>query len=146
VKEVHIVAGVLAISLNAGAGAWGAWCWYRARSSPLFWRLLRAAQASIVVVAALGGVLVAIGHKVSDLHLLYGLLPLLISFLGESLRISSAQMILDARGIESAKEVGSLQDDEQRRIVVAIVQREIGVMALAALVTVVLLARAAGTA
>ncbi|MHB8693004.1 MAG: hypothetical protein ACYDHH_17340 [Solirubrobacteraceae bacterium] len=145
-KEVHIVAGVLAISLNAAAGAWGAWCWYQARSSPLFWRLLRAAQASIVLVAALGGVLVAIGHKLSNLHLLYGLLPLLISFLGESLRISSAQMILDARGIESAQEVGSLQDDEQRRIVVAIVQREIGVMALAALVIVVLLARAAGTA
>jgi hypothetical protein len=146
VKEVHIVAGVLAISLNAGAGAWGAWCWYQARSSPLFWRLLRSAQASIVLVAALGGVLVAMGHKLSNLHLLYGLLPLLISFLGESLRISSAQMILDARGIESAQEVGSLQDDEQRRIVVAIVQREIGVMALAALVIVVLLARAAGTA
>jgi hypothetical protein len=145
-KEVHIVVGVLAITLNALAGLWGAWCWYRARTSVWFWRLLRAGQASVVVEAAIGGVLVALGHKLSNLHLIYGLLPLMVSLIGESLRVSSAQMILDARGIESAQEVGELDPVEQRRIVVAIIQREVGVMALAALVIVVLLARAAGTA
>ena len=52
-------------------------------------------------------------------------------------------MVLDSRGFESAAEVGELPEDEQRAVVVAIVQREIGVMTLAALVIVVLLVRAA---
>jgi hypothetical protein len=55
-------------------------------------------------------------------------------------------MVLTARGFETAQEVGGLPADEQRVIALSIVQREIGVMALAALVNVVLLARAAGTA
>jgi hypothetical protein len=70
----------------------------------------------------------------------------LVSFLAEQLRIASAQMILDSRGFASAQEVGELPEDEQRGVVVAILQRELGVMTLAAVVIVVLLARAAGTA
>jgi hypothetical protein len=77
---------------------------------------------------------------------LYGVLPLLVSFIAEQLRISSAHMILTTRGFETAAEVGKLPEDEQRVLALTIVQREIGVMALAALVNVVLLARAAGTA
>jgi hypothetical protein len=123
----------------------GAWCWYQAESRKLFWRLLRAAQASIVVEAALGGIWVATGHKTSNIHLLYGLLPVAVSFIAESLRISTAQLVLDARGFSSAHEVGELEPDQQRLIVITIVQREVGVMALAALVIVVLLARAAAT-
>ena len=145
VKDVHIIFGVAAIALNVVAGLWGIWCWYRAESRPLFWRLLRAAQASIVLEAALGGIWAATGHKVSNIHLLYGLLPVAVSFIGETLRISTAQMVLDARGFQSAQEVGELEEDEQRRIVVTIVQREVGVMTLAAIVIVVLLARAAAT-
>ena len=145
-KDLHIAVGVLAIGLNAAAGLWGAWCWHRVRQSVLFWRLLRAGQASVLLEAGLGGILVAIGKSVSNLHLLYGVLPIVVSLIGESLRVSSAQMILDSRGIESAQAVGDLEPADQRQIVTAIVQREIGVMALAALVIVVLLARAAGTA
>ncbi|MFL5829011.1 MAG: hypothetical protein ACJ76X_03765 [Solirubrobacteraceae bacterium] len=144
-KEVHIVVGVLAIGLNAVAGVYGAWCWWRAISPAWFWRLLRSAQVVIVLEAALGGVLVLVGHKPPGLHVVYGLLPLAVSFLGEQLRAVSAQMVLDARGFSSASDVGQLPADEQRRVVVAILQREVGVMALAALVIVVLLARAAGT-
>ena len=55
-------------------------------------------------------------------------------------------MVLDSRGHESAAAVGELPEDEQRLVVVSIVQRELGVMVLAAAVIVVLLARAAGTA
>jgi hypothetical protein len=77
---------------------------------------------------------------------LYGVLPLLVALIAEQFRISSAQMVLSARGFESAQEVGRLPEDEQRVLAMSIVQREIGVMALAALVNVVLLARAAGTA
>ena len=144
-KEVHIVVGVLAIGLNAVAGVYGAWCWWRAISPAWFWRLLRSAQVVIVLEAALGGVLTLMGHKPPGLHVVYGLLPLAVSFIGEQLRAVSAQMVLDARGFSSAADVGQLPADEQRRVVVAIVQREVGVMALAALVIVVLLARAAGT-
>jgi hypothetical protein len=145
-KEIHIAVGVLALALTGGAGLYGAWLWWRGQASVLFWRLLRAGQAVIVLQAALGGVLVLMGQRPKGLHVVYGLLPLAVSFIGEQLRVASAQMILDARGFESAQEVGELPEDQQQAVVVAIVQREIGVMTLAALVIVVLLARAAGTA
>ncbi|MGA2925318.1 MAG: hypothetical protein ABSG43_04885 [Solirubrobacteraceae bacterium] len=145
-KEIHIVVGVLAIALNAAAALWGAFCWWRARRSVLFWRLLRAGQLVVVIEVALGGALLALGRKTPGLHILYGILPLLVAFIAEQLRVSSAQMVLDARGIESAAAVGKLEQSEQRAVVVAIVQRELGVMVLAAIVIVVLLARAAATA
>jgi hypothetical protein len=145
-KVVHLVVGVLSIVLISAAGLWGAWCWYRVRNSRVFWTLLRAGQAVIVVEVALGGVLLLIGYKEPSLHLIYGLLPLAVSFIGEQLRIAAAQSVLDRRGFESAAEVGQLPDEEQRAIVISIVQRELGVMALAAIVMAVLLARAAGTA
>jgi hypothetical protein len=144
-KLVHMVVGIACIVLWAGAGLWGAWCWYRVRQSRLFWRLLRAGQAALVVQAALGGVLVLMGKKPSGLHLIYGLLPLGISFVAEQLRIASAQMVLDSRGFESSAAVGKLPESEQRVVVVSILQRELGVMVLAALVILVLLIRAAGT-
>jgi hypothetical protein len=146
VKSVHIAVGVLSIALMAGAGLLGAWLWWRVESSVWFWRLLRAGQVAVVIEAALGGVLQLTGPKAPSIHIIYGLLPILVSFLGEQLRIASAQMVLDSRGFQTAADVGRLPRDEQQRIVVAIVQREIGVMALAALVIVVLLVRAAGTA
>jgi heme A synthase len=144
-KIVHLVVGILAIGLTGAAGVWGAWCWWRVRQSRWFWILLRAAQAVIVVQIVLGGVLVLLGHKPSDLHLLYGLLPVAVSFVAEQLRIAAAQMILDSRGFESSADVGKLPGEEQRLVVVSIVQRELGVMVLAALVILVLLIRAAGT-
>jgi heme A synthase len=146
VKDVHIVVGVLAIALNTLAGLYGAWRWWRVRPSRWFWRLLRPAQAVIVLQAALGGILVAMGKRPPGLHVVYGLLPLAVSFIAEQLRVVSAQMILDARGFESAQDVGRLPEAEQKLVALSIVQREIGVMVLAALVNVVLLARAAGTA
>ena len=144
-KQVHLVAAIIVIALSGVAGLWGAWCWWRLRSSKWFWRLLRTSQALIVVQMAIGGVLVLTGHKPPHLHLIYGVLPILVSFIAEQLRVSTAQMILDARGLESAQAVGDLPEDEQRAVVVSIVRREIGVMALAALVNFVLLSRAAMT-
>jgi hypothetical protein len=145
-KDVHLVVGITAIALNTLVGLLGAWRWWRAQQSRVFWPLLRAGQAVLVLQAALGGVLVLIGHKPPGLHVLYGLLPLLVSFLGEQLRLASATMVLDSRGYESAVEVGRLPETDQRLIALAIIQREMGVMTIAALVIVVLLARAAGTA
>jgi len=98
-----------------------------------------------VLEAALGGVLVLLGEKASSLHVLYGLLPLAVAFLAEQLRVASAQMVLDSRGYESAAAVGKQPEEDQQAVVLAIVQREMGVMVLAALVIVVLLVRAAAT-
>ncbi len=145
-KSVHIIVGIASIVLMAGAGLFGAWLWWRATTSVWFWRILRAGQLVVLLEAAIGGVLELQHHTTSSIHIIYGLLPIAVSFIGEQLRIASAQMILDARGLDSAQDVGRLPADEQRRVVTAIVQREVGVMALAALVVVVLLARAAGTA
>lgn len=111
-----------------------------------FWRVLRAAQAAVVVEVALGGVLELVDRKAPGLHILYGVLPLLVSLIAEQLRIASAQMVLESRGHESAQAVGKLPEADQRSVVIAILRREVGVMTLAALVVVVLLARAAGTA
>jgi hypothetical protein len=145
-KAVHLIVGVLCIGLMTAATLWGAWCWYRVRSSRLFWQLLRTGQAVVVLEVALGGLLVALGKQESSLHLIYGLLPLAVSFFAEQLRIASAQAVLDVRGLESSAAVGELAPDEQRQVVVAILQRELGVMVLAGVVIVALLARAAGTA
>jgi hypothetical protein len=144
-KIVHIVVGALALGLTGCAAVWGIWCWYRLRSSRVFWWLLRAGQGLIVVEAVLGGVWEATGRHASELHLIYGLVPLAISFVAEQLRIASAQMVMDSRGFESADELGALPAEEQRVIVLTIMQRELGVMVLAAVVMTVLLARAAGT-
>ena|SRR5690348_18216148 len=146
VKDVHLVVGVLAVALNAAAGLLGAWRWHRVERSTWFWRLLRAGQGVVILEVVLGGVLAALGYKPSSLHLIYGLLPLLVSLIGEQLRLASAAMVLDQRGFSSAAEVGKLPSEEQQHVVLAIVQREMGVMAIAALVVVVLLVRAATTA
>jgi hypothetical protein len=145
VKEVHIVCGVAAIVLNAMAGSWGAWVWWRARPSTSFWRLLRASQLAVVVEAVAGGIFYLTHRHVPGLHVLYGVLPLAVSFIAEGLRASSAQLVLDKHGHASARDVGRLPEDAQRAVVVEILRREIGVMALSALVIVGLLARAAGT-
>ena len=144
-KQVHLVVGVITITLSGVAGVYGAWCWFRVRNSVWFWRLLRASQAAIVVECALGGILILLGHKSPGLHTLYGVLPLFVSFIAEQLRVSTAQMVLDKGGFESAQAVGKLPEAEQQQIVVTIMRRELGVMALAALVNTVLLARAAMT-
>ena len=144
-KDIHLIFGVITIALTAVAAAWGAWCWWRVRASPWFWRLLRASQAAVVVQAALGGILVLMGHKPPGLHVLYGVLPLLVSFFAEQLRISAAQMVLDQRGFESSREVGKLPAAEQQEVVMAILQRELGFMVIAAVVNVLLLGRAAMT-
>jgi hypothetical protein len=145
-KDVHIVVGSAVIALNAATGMWGGWRWWRVEPSRLFWRLLRTSQAVVLIEAALGGILEAEGHKAPSLHLLYGLLPLAVSFVAEQLRISSAEAILATRGFESAAEVGQLPEEEQQSVVLSIVRRELGVMTLSALVIVVLAIRAAGTA
>ena len=140
---VHIVVGSLAIAANAGAGFWGAWCWYRRRPSQMFWRMLRAGQALVIIEAILGGIWILDHRTVTELHVIYGLVPIFVAFMAEQLRISAAQMVLDKRGFLTSEDVGAMPEADQRAIVIAVVRREIGVMTLSALVTLVLIARAA---
>jgi len=141
---IHVGLGVATLTTGAVAGLWGAWCWYRVEPSDLFWRLLRLSQLVVLLTALHGGLLLLLGRDVDGLHLLYGCLPLAVSVIAEQLRILSAQTVLDARGVPDAQAMRTLSDAEQRSIVLGIVRREMGVMAAAALVTVVLALRAAG--
>ena len=61
--------------------------------------------------------------------------------------MSAARLVKSTlRLLSAAAEVGALPEAEQRGVVLAVVRREIGVMALAALVVCFLELRAAGTA
>jgi hypothetical protein len=147
-----VVAGAIAVaSLNLLAGLLGAWLWYDGapgeRQGAAFWLILRVAQGSALALALAVGSLAAAGHYSSDdLFYLYSLLPLAIGLVAEQLRVASAQTILDQRDLDDAQAVGALPEHEQRGVVIEIVRREIGVMALSAFVVVFLALRAAGTA
>ena len=77
-----------------------------------------------------------------ELHLVYGLVPVLVSFAAEQLRVGAAEAVLSGRGLESAQDVGKLPRADQGLVVLAIVRRETGVMALSALVVFGLAVRA----
>jgi hypothetical protein len=143
-----VVWGAIALAvLSAIPGLLGAWRWYRVQGSRGFWILLRVAQVAALAYALAVGVLAAAGHSSSEqLFYLYALLPLAVSFVAEQLRVASAQTILDQRDLEDAQAVGELPEHDQHEIVALIVRREMGVMALSALVVVFLALRAAGTA
>ena len=147
-----IVAGALAVAgLNAIAGVLGGWLWYigqpSLRGARTFWLLLRIGQGSALTLALAVGSLSAAGNYSRDhLFYLYALLPLAVAFVAEQLRVTSAQTVLDQRGLAGAEAVGRLPEAEQRGLVADIVRREIGVMATSALVVVFLALRAASTA
>jgi hypothetical protein len=143
---VHAVVGALVMATSLAAGLWGAWAWRRGAVSRGFWTLLRASQGILFVQAILGGALLLAGHHPARLHILYGLLPLAVSFVAEQLRLVSADQVLARRDMETAREMEGLPDAEQQAIVREIVTRETGVMAASALVVFVLALRAAAVA
>ena len=140
---VHAILGVALTALFGVAGLLGGWRWWRAQDSPGFWRALRMAQGLAVVQAVLGGALLLAGRRPDDkLHYLYGLLPLVVGFVAEQLRLVAADTVLSARGLSSSAEVGSLPTAEQQSLVRGILQRELGVMCLGAVVAFGLCIRA----
>jgi hypothetical protein len=160
-----VVAGAIAVAaLNLLSGVLGGTLWYRyppatpsggalaagdRAGGPVraFWVALRVGQGSALALAIAVGSLAAAGNYSSEhLFYLYALLPLAVAFVAEQLRVASAQTILDQSGLENAQAVGELPEAEQQTLVAAIVRREIGVMALSALVVVFLALRAASTA
>jgi hypothetical protein len=138
--EVHLVVGCAVILLNLVAFAAGGVAWFRDRPSIPFWYLLRAAQVSVFLQVTLGGLLVFTNHEAADnLHYLYGLLPLLVSFLAEGARTGAAQRELGETDFES------LDADTQESLALQIVRREMGIMTVSCGVIFFLALRAAGT-
>lgn len=143
-----MVAGALCVAgVNLLAALLGGWSWRRRTHSTAFWAVLRAGQiAALLFVAGVGALAAAGRNSTEGLFYLYALLPLAVAFVAEQLRISSAQTVLDQRGLPDAQAVGELPVADQQGLVVAILRRETGVMALSALVVVFLALRAAETA
>jgi hypothetical protein len=138
------IAAWAVLATNAVAGAFAGWRWWRVEPSDAVWPLLRAGQAVAVGQSLVAGVLFALGYEPGDgLYWLYALLPVAIGLIAEQLRIASAEQVLENRDLPDAQAVGALPEAEQRSVVLAIVRREIGVMALAALVVAFLALRAA---
>ena len=118
--------GVAGARRRAGAGG-------RCAPAARFWVLLRAAQALAVALAALAGRAAARGHEPDDgLFWLYALVPVAVGFVAEQLRI-----VVGADGPRrratspTRRRSARCRRAEQRSVVLAIVRREMGVMALA---------------
>jgi hypothetical protein len=139
--SVHIVLGVAVVAVNLAAGALGVFRWRRDELSRAFWPLLRAGQALVVIEAVDGAVLLLMGKELPRLHLIYGLVPIGVAFIAEQLRLTSAQAVLDQRGVASARE---LPEEDREDAALDILVREMGVMAASALVVAALGLRAGG--
>ena len=142
-ETVATTTALLVAVLNGAAAAVGGVLWWRVDPRPWVWPLIRAGQAGAVLLALLAGVAYVSGARPDDgLFWLYAVLPTAISFFAEQFRILAAQTVLEARDLEDAQAVGRLPEDEQRSVVLQIVRRELGVMALAAGVLAFLALRA----
>jgi hypothetical protein len=139
--------GALALAAFDGVvGLFGALRWYRAAPSREFWLGVRGGQALALAYAGLAGVRI-LDHQrpAQSIYYLYALLPIAVGFVAEQLRLVAADQVLSARDLDDAQQVATLPQEEQQAIVLAILRREMGVMALAAVVVCVLALRAAGT-
>ena len=138
---VHLTVGIAVIATNLLAGAWGGIAWLRRVPAVGFWYALRVAQAAVVLQVGLGAILLISGREASGgLHYLYGVLPVLVSLLAEGARAGVAERELVGLDFES------LPRERQRVIALEIVRREMGIMAVSALVIFLLALRAATTA
>jgi hypothetical protein len=135
-----MVLGIAVLATNAVAAAWGALSWARrdARASIAFWPLLRVAQATVVVQAVVGFILLARGLTAPDgLHVAYGIAPLLIALVSEGMRVGVAQ-----RELEGIEDLDGLERREQVALAKRVALGEMGVMTVGALLIVTLALRA----
>ena len=143
-RTIAEIAAWATLVVNALAGAYAGWRWWQVRVDDRVWPLLRAGQAVAVAQALVAGGLFLGAYAPADaLYWLYALLPVAINAIAEQLRVASAEQVLENRGLENAQAVGALPEPEQRSIVLSIVRREVGVIALAAGVVALLALRAA---
>ena len=135
-----MVVGIAVPATNLIAAGWGVIGWLRkdARASIVFWPLLRAAQATVVVQAVLGFLLVARGASAPDgLHIAYGVAPLVVSLVSEGMRVGIAQ-----RELEGVEDVDALERSEQVALAKRVALGEMGVMTVGALLILTLALRA----
>jgi hypothetical protein len=135
-----MVVGIAVLLSNAVAAGWGAVGWLRkeARASLVFWPLLRVAQATVVVQAIIGFLLLARGASAPDgLHVAYGVAPLVITVVSEAMRAGIAQ-----RELEDVEDVDALDRREQVVLAKRVALGEMGVMTVGALLIVTLALRA----
>ena len=137
---IHLIVGLTVLGSNAVAGLWGGIAWLRNEPAVGFWYALRFALVAVVVQVMAGAWLLLLNYQAPDeLHYLYGVLPIVVSLLAEAIRAGAGERELEGLDFEA------LPRDRQRIIVLAIVRRETGIMAVSALVIVFLALRAAGT-
>ena len=135
---VHGAIGIGLLAANALAAGWGAVAWLRKDPSIAFWPLLRIAQAFVVVQAVLGLLLLAQGSRPhDDLHVLYGIAPLLVSLVSETMRVGVAQ-----RELEGVEDVETLDRPQQVAIARRVALGEMGIMTIGALLILTLALRA----
>ena len=135
-----MVVGIAVLATNLVAAGWGVIGWLRkdARASIVFWPLLRLAQATVVVQAVLGFLLVARGASSPDgLHIVYGVSPLVIALVSEGMRVGIAQ-----RELEGVDDLEALDRSEQVTLAKRIALGEMGVMTVGALLILTLALRA----
>jgi hypothetical protein len=132
--------GIAVLLSNAVAAGWGAVGWLRkdARASIVFWPLLRVAQATVVVQAVVGFVLLARGDSAPDgLHAAYGIAPLVIALVSEGMRVGVAQ-----REVDQIDDLDALERREQVAVARRVALGEMGVMTVGALLILTLALRA----
>ena len=135
-----MIVGIAVLVSNAVAAGWGALSWLRkdARASITFWPLLRVAQATVVVQAVVGFILLARGLAAPDgLHVVYGVAPLVISMVSEGMRAGVAQ-----RELEGVDDVDALERAEKVTLARRVALNEMGVMTVGALLILTLALRA----
>lgn len=133
-----MIVGIAVLVTNFGVAAWGGVSWLSDRPSVGFWYLLRVAQVSVLVQAAIGGILLASGREPSEgLHLVYGLLPIVIAAAAEGVRAGAAERELGETDFHA------LERQRQRAVAYAIVRRETAIMAGSCAVIFLLALRAA---
>jgi hypothetical protein len=132
--------GIAVLVTNAVAAGWGAVGWLRkqARAALVFWPLLRAAQACVVIQAMVGLLLLARGESAPDgLHVVYGITPLFVSLISEGMRAGVAQ-----RELEDVEDVDALDRPAQIALARKVALGEMGVMTIGALLILTLALRA----
>lgn len=140
---LHHTLGAIVIAVNALAALLGLAAWL-VRPLRAFWWALRAGQALVMLEAVTGAALLLDGKDLPKLHLIYGLVPIAVSFVAEQLRLASADIVLSQRDLDGAQDVAKLPKPEQHALVAQIIRRETAVMAASAGVVTLMLLRAQG--
>ena len=142
-ESAALIAAWLTVASNGLAAVVGAIQWWRVMPSRAFWALARVGQGFAIAQALVASGLYLSGFDPGNgLYWLYALLPVLVGFIAEGVRIASAHEVLESRGLENAQAMEDLDEAGQRSVVIAILRREMGVATLAAFVVAFLALRA----